>query len=320
VLDAGLEPVPAGVVGELYIAGEGVGRGYLRRPALTSERFIANPYGAADTRMYRTGDLVRWHADGVLDFVARADAQIKIRGFRIEPEEIAHVLRGAGLREAVVRKQDTRLVAYCVRAAGGKADARGLRAACESQLPDYMVPAAYVFLDAFPLTANGKLDVAALPAPDVSALPDATYVAPRNAVEQRLCAMWEQVLNVERVGVEDQFFELGGHSLHAMQLISRIKRDFATNLPLRALFEGPTVANLAQRIVELEGQSAASPDAAGSGTGGRLRPRRRQRVTLGADSALVGDLTDGGAIADGGDSPDDVEKQTGRAPREDFVL
>ncbi len=289
VLNAALEPVPAGVVGELYIAGAGVGRGYLGRPALTGERFVADPFGPAGARMYRTGDLARWRADGVLDFMGRADQQIKVRGFRVEPEEIAHVLRGAGLREAVVRTLDTRLVAYCVRAEGRTVDARSLRAACESQLPDYMVPAAYVFLAELPLTANGKLNVAALPARDASASLGGAYIAPRNAVEERLCAIWQQVLNLERIGVEERFFDLGGHSLHATQIVSRVRAVFGVDLPLRAVFDGPTVAHIAQRIVELEGRSGAGQDGGPARPRGRPRPRRRQRVTLGADGALVGD-------------------------------
>jgi acyl carrier protein len=289
VLNTGLQLVPDGAIGELYIAGAGVGRGYLGRSGLTAERFVADPFGPAGSRMYRTGDLARWRADGVLDFLGRVDTQVKVRGFRIEPEEIAHVLRGAGLREAVVRKQGTGLAAYGVLAEGSDADARSLRAACEAKLPDYMVPAAYVILDALPLTLNGKLDVAALPIPDAGALPGGTYVAPRNAIEERLCAMWEQVLDVERVGVEDRLFELGGNSLHATQLVSRITKVFGVNVPLRVLFEGPTVASLARRIGELEGQLVAGRDDAATGRGERPRPRRRQRVSLGRDGALVGE-------------------------------
>jgi acyl carrier protein len=150
-----------------------------------------------------------------------------------------------------------------------------------------MVPAAYVILDVLPLTINGKLDVAALPVPDASALPGSTYVAPRSAIEKRLCVIWEQLLGVERVGVEDRFFELGGNSLHATQLVSRITRVFGVNVPLRVLFEGPTVASLAKRIGELEGHPIARQDGAASDAGERPRPRQRQRVTLGGDGALA---------------------------------
>jgi amino acid adenylation domain-containing protein len=289
VLDAAGELVPVGTPGELYVSGAGVARGYLRRGGLTATRFVPDPFG--DGRLYRSGDAARWTEEGELEFLGRLDAQVKVRGFRIELGEIEHVLRGAGLRDvAVLQQPETmRLVAYGVRAAGSSADARSLRVACEAQLPDYMIPGAFVLLDALPLTVNGKLDVAALPAPDADALAGASYVAPRNAIEERLCAIWQQVLEVERVGVEDKFFDLGGHSLHATQLASRINQAFGVRLPLRALFETPTVARLAERIREADAQPILRPEARAAGPTQRPRPRPRQRVALGGDGAVVGD-------------------------------
>jgi amino acid adenylation domain-containing protein len=280
VLDAAGELVPIGTPGELYVGGAGLSRGYLGRGELTASRFVPDPFRAG--RLYRTGDAVRWLESGELEFLGRLDTQVKVRGFRVELTEIAHVLRGAGLRDAVVLPQgeDSRLVAYGVRAAGSNADARTLREACEAELPYYMVPAAYVMLDELPLTINGKLNVAALPEPDAAALPDTTYVAPRNAIEQRLCVIWEQVLEIGRVGVEDHFFDLGGHSLHATQLASRASEAFRVRVRTRDLFDRPTVAALAQRIADLGGGSAASSEAAASAAGKRPRPGRRQQVTL----------------------------------------
>ncbi|HLM66012.1 MAG TPA: amino acid adenylation domain-containing protein, partial [Longimicrobium sp.] len=255
VCDPNLRPLPIGVPGELYVGGAGVARGYLNRPELTAQRFVRNPFG--NGTLYRTGDRVRWLADGTLDYLGRLDEQVKIRGFRIELGEIeSALLDHAGVREAavIVRADvpgDKRIVAYLV----GDADAEPLRAHLRTRLPEYMVPAAFVPMDALPLTPNGKLDRKALPAPDFAGDEDA-YVAPRTPAEEALAAVWADVLRVERVGVTDTFFELGGHSLLATRVVSRVRDALGVELPLRALFEGPTVAALAERVEALQREGA----------------------------------------------------------------
>ncbi|MEU9077360.1 amino acid adenylation domain-containing protein [Kitasatospora sp. NPDC048538] len=252
VLDEGLRLVPVGVAGELYIAGDGVGTGYLHREDLTRDRFLPDPYGADGERMYRTGDIVRWAADGNLEYVGRADFQLKVRGFRIEPGEIDAVLeRHPAVARAVTVARDygtadTRLVSYVVPAGPAGADPAELRAHAAATLPGYMVPAVVVPIAGIPLTPNGKTDRSALPDPGTAAA--GAGHGPRSAREEQLCDLFSEVLGVGSVGVDDSFFDLGGHSLLATRLIGRIRSVLDVEVPIRTLFESPTVAGLAGRL------------------------------------------------------------------------
>ena len=260
VLDEARQPVAAGTPGELYIGGQGLARGYHERPDLTAERFVADPFSTApQARLYRTGDSVRVRPDGALEHLGRVDFQVKVRGFRIELGEIESVLeQHAAVRQAVViAREDVpgekALVAYVRPADGLLPTARELRTALKSQLPDYMVPGLFSFMDSFPLTPNGKIDRNAFPAPAADGREfDAEYVAPRNDVEQRLADIWAEVLRAKRVGVHADFFELGGDSLKVAQVATRIRASFGVDIALRAMFEQRTVADLAPIVASAD--------------------------------------------------------------------
>lgn len=254
ILDGALDPVPIGVAGELCIGGVGLAKGYLNQPQQTAERFVKNPLSNdASARLYRTGDLARFLPDGNIEFLGRIDHQVKIRGFRVEPAEIEAVLKQhPGVTQALVisyddKMQDKRLAAYVV---PRKPTAAGeLRDFLVGHLPDYMVPSAIVLLDSLPLTANGKIDRKALPAPETdSRQPKRDFVSPRNSDEETILAIWTEVLKVDGIGVIDNFFDLGGHSLLATQIISRIRKQFRVQMPLHSFLETPTVAGLAEKI------------------------------------------------------------------------
>ncbi|MGV9878666.1 amino acid adenylation domain-containing protein, partial [Streptomyces sp. NPDC003379] len=262
VLDSGLAPVPPGVPGELYVAGPGVARGYLGRPALSGERFVANPFGASGERMYRTGDLVRRRPDGALEFVGRADEQVKIRGYRIEPGEAENALLRlpAVAQAAVVVRSDAdgapALAAYLVPNEGATVDPTAVRDDLGELLPAYLVPATFTVLDAIPLTPNGKTDRKALP--DPAAAEETSGTAPRTARESALCALFAQVLKSERVGIDDNFFDLGGHSLQVARLVLLIRSEFGVECGVETVFDAPTVRALAARLTD-EADPADAP-------------------------------------------------------------
>jgi amino acid adenylation domain-containing protein/non-ribosomal peptide synthase protein (TIGR01720 family) len=255
VLDDGLRPVPPGVAGELFIGGEGVARGYLGRPGLTANRFLADPFGSDGARMYQTGDVVRRLPDGTIDYLGRADDQVKIRGFRIEPGEIETVLASHPLvaTAVVVGRSDEgrkRLVAYVVPAGDNGVDSAELRSFLTGSLPEYMVPAAFVVLDRLPLNSNGKLDRKALPAPDWSTVARPDHVSPRTETERAVAAIWSAVLGVERIGVADNFFELGGDSIQSMLITSKTNAAFDIALTPRDVMTAQTVEALAGVVEE----------------------------------------------------------------------
>jgi len=260
ILDDANQPVPVGVPGELFIGGIGVARGYADQPEETAARFVPHPFGNGDTnsRLYRTGDRARYLPDGNVEFLGRVDDQVKIRGFRIEPGEVRAVLAAlSGVRECVVvTREDSpgerRLVAYVVPTRASPASAEELRRSVRGQLPDYMIPAAFVMMKGLPLTSNGKVDRDALPAPEHEEA-ERPYVAPRTPSEQMIAATWKEVLRLDRIGVEDNFFDLGGHSLLLTLVVSRLRKSFGRELPIRWLFESPTVASLAGRIDAAQG-------------------------------------------------------------------
>jgi acyl-coenzyme A synthetase/AMP-(fatty) acid ligase len=253
VLDARLSPVPVAVTGELYIGGDGVARGYVGRPDLTSERFVADPFGPPGARLYRTGDLARWRPDGTLEFAGRVDGQVKIQGFRVEPAEVANaLLRHEGVTEAavVVREDEAgnkRLAAYVVPPPGSPAPTGdALRAHLAEFLPVYMVPSAFLLVPRLPLNRKGKVDRKARPAGGG----DQGYLAPQNPTEEALCRLWSDVLAVDRVGVEDDFFVLGGDSISSIRLVSRMRAAFVVDVSPQDLFDRPRIAELAEIIQE----------------------------------------------------------------------
>uniref|UniRef100_UPI0013ED45BA non-ribosomal peptide synthetase n=1 Tax=Candidatus Chloroploca sp. Khr17 TaxID=2496869 RepID=UPI0013ED45BA len=268
LLDSYGQQVPVGVAGELHIGGAGVARGYLNRPELTGEKFIRDPFSPlAAARLYKTGDLARYLPDGTLEYLGRLDHQVKLRGFRIELGEIEAVLRQhPTMQEAIViMREDTpgekRLVAYLVAASGAEAVplAADLRAFLSERLPEYMIPAVFVSLDALPLNPNGKVDRKALPAPSMPGQSATQYVAPQTELEQQLAAIWQAVLQLERVGIHDNFFELGGHSLLATQVIAHIRKVFQIALPMQTIFAEPTVAGLSCHIALTQRITAGAP-------------------------------------------------------------
>ena len=260
-MDENGEPVGVGAVGELYIGGVGLARGYLNQPGMTAERFVPHPFSEhKGERLYRTGDRVRWRSDGNLEFLGRFDHQIKIRGFRVELGEIENTLtQHDAVRQAVVisrgKNADQQLIAYVTLQPKSIIERRALRSWLGTRLPDYMVPAAIVVLEQLPLNANGKVDRKALP--EIEAEPMDTYSAPRTPSEEMVAGIWAEVLHRERIGSRDNFFELGGHSLLATQVVSRIGEAFGIEMPLRMLFEAPTVEGLAEQIEQKRRVSGA---------------------------------------------------------------
>ncbi|MBD2540823.1 non-ribosomal peptide synthetase [Coleofasciculus sp. FACHB-SPT36] len=280
ILDRHLQPVPVGVAGELHIGGVGLARGYLNRPDLTQQKFIPNPFknltiqppslagdSLGESRLYKTGDLARYLPDGNIEFLGRIDNQVKLRGFRIELGDIeAALMQHPTIRETVVLLRednpgDKRLVAYIVPKEQAPS-IHDLQDFLKQKLPSYMVPSAFMFLEALPLTANGKIERRALPAPENLSLSKVAYIAPRNPVEEKLAQLWTEVLDLERVGIHDNFFELGGNSLVATQLISKVRRTFQVEIPLRNLFELPTIAGLAESIAQTKESNADAQEAA----------------------------------------------------------
>ncbi len=262
ILDQYLQPVPIDVAGEIYLGGDGLARGYLNRPELTTEKFIPHPFSnQPNARLYKTGDLARYLPDGNIEYIGRIDHQVKIRGFRIELGEIEAVLNAhPQIQQALVMPREEvpgnkRLVAYIV-SADESLTSHQLREFLQQKLPEYMVPSAWVMLDQFPLTANGKIDRQALPAPDGEITRADEYVAPRTPSEEIIANIFAQVLGVQKVGIHDNFFELGGHSLLATQLVSRLRRAFGVEIPLRAIFAAPTVVELNQTLTQLSHQGS----------------------------------------------------------------
>jgi hypothetical protein len=259
IVDEKMRPVSEGKTGEIYIEGAGVARGYRNNPALTAEKFVRNPFGgSASSRLYKTGDRGRFLPNGEIEFLGRLDDQIKIRGYRVEPNEIVQALNShPGVQASVVRVEEdeagaNRLLAYVVLSPNATVNASELRQSLLQQLPDYMVPATFVQLDALPLNASGKVDVAALPAPTgVNVIADDKFVGPRTSVEKRMAGILRPLLHVDRVSVKDNFFLLGGHSLLGTQLITKISESFGVELSLFSLFDHPTLEEMSLEVEKL---------------------------------------------------------------------
>ena len=269
LLDPGLEPVPAGVVGEIYLGGAGVARGYLGRPDATAERFVPDPFGSRiGGRLYRTGDLGRRDAGGEVEFLGRNDLQVKVRGYRLEPDEVEEALRrhpdvGAAAVKVWHEGDEARLVAYVVSRQGQTPRPSAFRAHLKRLLPDPMIPSTFVVVEDLPRTPSGKVDRSALPAPELDrSSVDAPFLAPRTPAEEVIAGIWREVLGVSRVGVEDDFFELGGHSLTATQVLSRVREIFEIELPVRTIFESPTPAAFAEALAIAVGDRAAVDETA----------------------------------------------------------
>ncbi|CAM3976495.1 Dimodular nonribosomal peptide synthase [Vibrio aerogenes CECT 7868] len=267
ILDSNHQPVPVGIVGEIYIGGDGVALGYMNRPDLTRERFLHDPFSEqSDARMYKSGDMGRWRSDGVIEFTGRNDEQIKIRGYRIEPAEIEQALQACqGVHYAVVIAENTpaqgkRLVAYYVPQAEIRVSAETLKTSLETQFPDYMVPAIYIELPCLPLTPNGKVDRKVLPKPDENAFIRDEYEVPQGETEQVLAGFWQDILHVHRIGRNDHFFTLGGHSLLAVQLISRIREQLNVELSLADMFAWPVLRQMASHIQQMQPSKVAGPE------------------------------------------------------------
>jgi acyl-coenzyme A synthetase/AMP-(fatty) acid ligase/acyl carrier protein len=261
ILDSDLQPVPIGVAGELHIGGAGLARGYLNRLELTAEKFIESPFKRSE-RLYKTGDLARYLANGQIEYLGRIDNQVKVRGFRIELGEIEAVINAYPYvsQGVVIAREDSpgnqRLVAYLVTKDGF--DLLQLRNLLKLQLPDYMMPATFVVLDSLPLTPNGKVDRKALPTPEIDLSKEKEFVPPQTPTEEMIANIFATVLNIQLVGIHDNFFELGGHSLLATQVISRLRKAFEIEIPLKELFAAPTVAQLSDRIESLRNNNSLS--------------------------------------------------------------
>jgi acyl carrier protein len=283
ILDRNLQPVPIGVAGELYIGGEGLARGYLNRPELTRERFIENPFSnEPGSRLYKTGDLARYRPDGKVEVLGRQDHQVKIRGFRIELGEIEAVLgEHEGVRQVVVMAredvpEDKQLVAYIVPDGGQSLSVSVLRQYLKEKLPEYMVPNAFVMLEKFPLTPNGKIDRRSLPSPTgLRPELESTYVAPRTEIERTITAIWQAVLHLEKIGINDNFFDVGGHSLRLVQVHFKLRQKFQRKLSMVDLLQYPTISSLAQYL-SLE-NSEQFPSLVESSRRGQKRKEKKLR-------------------------------------------